>query len=98
MSTDKDIVVTVCECCNGLPITPYVKRPAIRIQLNGPGGVWESQTLDVNDTLEIAFRKNGGTWVKLPRDYEIKNGPKPNHQLIGYVVFKLEDTPMPSGG
>ena len=91
MATDGDVTVTKCRQCNGQPIAPYVERKAVRVQVNGPGGVFETATLAAGDTVEIAFRKNGGAWGILPRQYEIKNGATAPNMLIMYATFLISE-------
>lgn len=92
MATDSDLQVTKCSQCQANLAQPQLRRPTVNVQLNGQGGVWPAQTLQQGDTLEIAFRKNGGTWAKLPRDYQISVGPQNGNTLVGYVSLKLEET------
>jgi hypothetical protein len=92
MATDGDVSVNKCDSCGGNLAKAVLRRPLVNMQLNGQGGVWPAQTLVQGDVLEVAFRKNGGAWGVLPRQYEVKNNPAPGNTLVAYVTLKLEDT------
>ena len=89
MATDSDKEITICQQCHGLPITPYVERPTVRVQVNGPGGIWPSAVLKKDDVVEMAFRKNGGAWQTLPRQYEVKDNATVPNTLVMYATFRL---------
>ena len=90
MATDSDLTVTKCHQCGGA-VPGKLERPVVRVQVNGVGGVFPTATLKAGDTVEIAFRKNGGTWAALPRQYEIKNSATPPNTLVLYATFKLDE-------
>ena len=89
MATDEDKLITQCTYCHGQPIAPFVQRNEIRVQLNEQGGIWPNQHLDVGDTLEVAFRKNGGNWGLIPRQYKIKYAAEGTDVLVAYMTLTL---------
>lgn len=91
MATDSDVYRTKCNQCGGV-IPQVLERPVVRIQVNGPGGVFPAATLEAGDIVEMAFRKNGSAWAALPRQYEIKNSATAPKVLVLYCTAKLEET------
>jgi ribosomal 50S subunit-recycling heat shock protein len=78
-------------------ITDKVKadRQAVRIQLNGTGGQFPTATVEAGDKIEIAFRKNGGTWAVLKDDYQVSIAPSSGNYLVAYNTFVIREETLP---
>ena len=70
-------------------------RPAIRIQLNGPGGAFPTAAINVGDTIKQYFKKNDGAVTELPTDYQVTIAPSPGFRLICYNIFVIREEPIP---
>lgn len=90
MATDGDLTVTKCNQCGGA-IAAKVERPVVRVQANGTGGAKPTEVFKSGDVVELAYRKNGGAWQALPRQYEVKNSATPPNVLTMYVTLKFAD-------
>lgn len=72
-------------------IPSYVDRPAIRVQLNGPQGVYTGAEVLENQLIRAKIDLGDGNYVDIPDSYRVTQPASPGKKLIVYMVIKITE-------
>jgi len=89
-----DTTITDCTRCGHTLAQPIKSRQMVSIKLNGTGGQFPAATLNVDDTIGAAFKKNDGAFQELNKTYAINHAPSEGMRLVATVYLKIEEEPI----
>jgi hypothetical protein len=72
-------------------IPSYVDRPPIRVQLNGPMGLYPDAVLLENALIRAKIDLGDGSYVDVPDTYRITQPPQPGKNIVIYMVIKITE-------